>query len=73
MLTETTAAQDKLIRVFQLDRQRPPLGHRPQRPRKPLPTRQNTLARNIITGNSGSTSFAPTADGLVVLRPFGLG
>src|SRR6266545_2560654 len=55
MLTETTGTQNKLIQVFQLDRHAPTvrLGHRPRYPRKPLPSRQNTLARSMITGNSG--------------------
>jgi hypothetical protein len=53
MLTETTGTQDKLIQIFNLDRQAPRLGHRPRRPRKSLPSRQNTLARSMITGNSG--------------------
>ena len=53
MLTETTGTQDKLIEIFQLDRQRPRLGHRRQRPRKPLPSRKNPLARSMIIGNSG--------------------
>ncbi|MGH3235839.1 MAG: IS1634 family transposase, partial [Streptosporangiaceae bacterium] len=33
MLTETTAAQDKLIQIFQLNRYAPRLGHRPGRRR----------------------------------------
>ena len=53
MLTETSAAQDKLIQVFQLNRHAPRLGHRRPQPRKPLPSRQNTLARSMIVGNSG--------------------
>ena len=53
MLTETTGTQDKLIETFHLDRLRPRLGHRRQRPPKPLPSRKNTLARSMIIGNSG--------------------
>ena len=53
MLTETTGTQDKLIETFHLDRLRPRLGHRRQRPRKPLPSRENTQARSMIIGNSG--------------------
>jgi hypothetical protein len=53
MLTETSAAQDKLIQVFQLNRHAPRLGHRRLQPRTPLPSRQNTLARSMIVGNSG--------------------
>src|SRR5512135_3512836 len=53
MLTEITGTQDKLIQVFQLNRQAPRLGHRLRSPRKPLSSRQNTLARSMIIGNSG--------------------
>jgi transposase len=53
MLTETTSTQDKLIQLFQLNRHAPRLGHRPRRPRKPLSSSQNTLARTMIIGNSG--------------------
>ena len=55
MLTEATGTQDKLTQIFQLDRYAPAvrLGHRRQRPRKPVSTRQNTLVRSMIVGNSG--------------------
>lgn len=53
MPTETTSTQDKITQIFQLDRYALPLGHRRQRPRKPVSTRQNTLARSMIIGNSG--------------------
>ena len=53
MLTETTSIRDSSPRSSGCTAKPPPLGHRRQRPRKPASTRQNTLARSMIIGNSG--------------------
>lgn len=52
MLTETTSIRDNSPRFSGCTAKPPPLGHRRQRPCKPASTRQNTLARSMIIGNS---------------------